>query len=374
MSDLSPPCLGLGPKRTPMRRRLKPALTALHSSAADAPKSSWRALRHRLRRALRTRWAYPLLATLLFLVAVLVFRPSSTSPLRRSRLLRRVLHVRCTGHPELLTSAVHSHVEVNIGDCVFKFSENAQCPPSLAAIADATGLPSLPCANWTLTLTNAMRISVLRKFGVRRRSSAQLPMQVYGALLPADTAPFAALETPESRPYTWDTVAGRASACSPGRCRAMVRAMLLSYVAGCGPLHNNALWSPSQEQIYDPRLALPKVLLAFPRQCGRGEHADAIAEDLLVRYLRRVCEVPLPFWQALPSMASHGRVGKRASFLLHTLGSHDAWWWQTHLVGSITGCPDGIQGYEFDGWEEGHLDEWQAKLDSVAREGGNMQK
>lgn len=337
-----------------MRRRVNSSSSGERVGA----KSSWRALRTRLRRdALGQRTS--LVALLLICVVVLALRARMPQPR-----VARVFASNCRGKATLgAPSGAHVY-SLTVGNCAFKFVPHMQCDASLASIGDMSGIQALPCANWDVALTRATRLSVLREFGIMRRHSERLPMHVYGALVPASYTPFDALHTPESRPYTWQAIAGDASSCQRGRCRALIRAMLLSYLVGCGPLHNDALWAASRAgEAYDAHEAVERVMLAFPRQCSPHPSNDIVAEDLLVRYLRAACEVPVRLWTTLPSLASHERVAPRAKFLLALLGRRGAWWSR----GNLRGCKVAAYSDE-DAWED--VDRWRHSLASAS---GTMQ-
>lgn len=242
------------------------------------------------------------------------------------------------------------HAVVQVGDCALQFVSGKTCPPAVAH-----DLPTLPCASGSLTLTSGYSGRILRAFGVRSRSDASLPLAVKGAVVPLHAGPVKLLNDSGARPAEWSPSQALppAEKCKRGQCRAVIRAMLAAYLAGCGPLAEDSAWETPPDPKEDPQGDLKKdspmsePLLAFPRACGRAERPDPVAEAILRRYLAATCEVPESLRGALRRL----RVGShavRAKFVAHAVGGEGILWrWSAHAV-----CSRGVRFYGYDPWRE----------------------
>lgn len=318
-------------------RRSSNSIPHAQSKSRRFPKLPWRVLRARIVRT----GAIPVL----FLVAVLFiawrlvlavnstrYRKRHTSTLSTPDSTSAVgINTECAGAPTVrhvvpgFASSAPTMVHVQFGtNCTLYFVKEHYCVPIIRELASTLELPVLPCVKWSLPLSAATPRGTLRAFGVRSRTDARLPFRVDGALVHAHTAPFQALDAPDSRPYTWRANAPTALECgkaAPGSssesaCRAFIAALTLAYLSGCRPLDSDALWRPAigtstgaSVGTGNGLIDADSALLAFPRGCrltsdggASGNGVDRVAGDVLARYLHSTCQLPSTVIHRLPKL------------------------------------------------------------------------
>ena len=287
-------------------------------------------------------------------------------------------HHRCTKHDEDDVSNESINIglpipsvkgerlfRVNVGTCNVIFAPDLRCPDSvIKRISLLTQFEHVPCTNLSVQLSATTPYLTLRTFGIKSRRDKSLPFYAEGAVIPYDISPYIALSTPDDRPYTWKSNIPPSSYCKPGKCRRLIRAMLLAYLCGCGALHSDSLWMSNNITNNNSNHYDDNVLLAFPHLCNSISN-NLIAYDLLVQYLKVSCEIPRQFLNTLSSLQSDSRLGERASQLLMLLRNKSSFsrWWSSSPRNSHL-CHNNVRTYEhgLEQWRKSNIPQWLQQL------------